>query len=67
MNKDFFYILGIICITVILIYGGITGLKNKNSKDDLIRADYVLSIGQLICGIMGLIYLVYIFLFQIGH
>jgi hypothetical protein len=66
MNKDYLYIFGILGITIFLLYGGVLGIKNKNSKDDLVRSDYILSIGQLICGIMGLVYLVYIFLFQVG-
>jgi hypothetical protein len=53
MNKNTFWFAVIVIIGIASIKSGITGVVNRKSIKNLV--DLSLSIGQIVCGVMGLI------------
>ena len=67
MKNDIVYLILISVLAVLLVGFGILGIVRKggNLKNkELRQAGLILAVGELICGLMGLGYLVYVFWFE---
>lgn len=63
MNKEFWQILFIIAMVILLFAGGIQGVVRKDKIKN--RADYILSVGQIIGGIIFSIFLIVSFFLRL--